>query len=109
MRTVLSPLMRQVVAHIRSIAPNVTITENLPGDSIIAHVGGRDFAVSPPFRSSYEAEATWPICVTPIPSPEPKSWDCRTLDEIGETLRWPSVAPRVRTVTATELRERAGL
>jgi hypothetical protein len=95
--------MRQVATHVRSIAPNFAVTENLPGDSLIVHINGRDFAVSPPFRSSYEAEATWPIFVTPIPSPEARAWECRTLDEISETLRWPSVMPRVRTVAPSEL------
>jgi hypothetical protein len=101
--------MQQVVAHVRRIAPNVKVTENVPGDTVIVHIGAQTFAVEPPFRSSYEAEATWPIYVSPIPRPELKSWECRTMDEISETLRWPSVTPKVRIVTASEVRERAGL
>jgi hypothetical protein len=49
-----------------------------------------------------------PICVTPVPGPEPRSWECLTLEEIGEASAWPTVAPKVRTVTATEMRDRAG-
>lgn len=88
--------MGQVEAHVRSVAPNARITENLPGDIIIVDLGaGRTFQISPPYSSSYETPATWPIYVTPIPS-EAGGWECHTLDEIGETLRWPSVIPKIR-------------
>lgn len=101
MRTAPSPLMREVEAHIGSIAPSATITENLPADSLIVVFGGcRAFQVRPPFRSSVDAAeeesaAAWPLHVTPIPS-DPGTWECWTLDEIAETLQWPSVTPKAR-------------
>jgi hypothetical protein len=109
MRLALSPLMHQVEAHILSAVPEAEILQNVPGDSLIVRLARNTFSVSPPFRSSYEAKATWPIYVTPVPSPEPRSWECHTLDEIIETLAWPDTIPAVRTATVAEIRARAGI
>jgi hypothetical protein len=113
MRTALSPLIQQVEAHVRVQAPGAVITHNLAGDSFIValsgHPAAHTFSISPRFSSSYDTVATWPIYVTPIPSPEPKSWECRTLDQIAETLRWPSLIPKVPTKSAAELQAEAGI
>ncbi|MGH7437276.1 MAG: hypothetical protein ACRENE_16490 [Polyangiaceae bacterium] len=83
--------------------------ENVPGDYFIVEIGRSTFSVNPPSSTSYETKATWPIYVTPVPSPEPKSWECHTLDEIVETLRWPTVIPKVRTISVSKLRAKAGM
>jgi len=109
MRTSLSPLMQQIKTHILSVAPDTEFTDNLVADNFTAHLGrGRIFQISPITTRSYDTVAEWPLYVVAIPPPEPGPWECHTMEEILETLRFPTVFPNVRRISVAEMRERAG-
>jgi len=101
--------MLELEAQIRATLPDATIIRHVPGDSFFVDVGNVTFCLARPWSRSYETKAAWPVTVTLVPSPEPKSWECQTLADVMETLRWPAIVPAVRTVTMAQLRARAGM
>jgi len=114
MRTILSPLMSQIQVQIRNIQPSAMFSHpNLAADNFTVQLGrlGMIFSISPAFDRTMEAIAEWPVYVCPVPPPTALSgsWECRTMEEIMETLRWPGHIPNVRIKSVAELRAEAGI
>ena len=100
----LSPLMQQVEAHVRATVPDVEITDPRFGDSFFVRGSIDNFSVGP--LQSTGAPAAWPIYVHPTQSLD-TYLECEALDHVTEALRWPLVAPTIRTLTLVEAREKA--
>jgi hypothetical protein len=96
-------LLKDIADAVRATQPGARITLRPPMDQLLVELPNRRvFAAAPSMRTPLR----WPVYVTPVPPPRPEdgSWECKMVEDVLATLRWPEMQPTVRIASLAEIR-----
>lgn len=96
-------LLQDIADRIRAEIPEARIMLRAPTQRIIVSFGNRHFEVATMQHSPTE----WPIYVMAPRGEMNAHWECFVVDDVLSALRYPTVQPKMRLVSADEIKAKS--